>query len=265
MAELNVCCIGDIVGRPGRNILRSHLVEIQREYDVHFTVANIENAAAGFGFTKKVYDELSKCGVDAFTSGNHVYDKRDVMKIFNDFSMLVRPLNFPKGHPGKGVRFFNVHNTRIAVVNIIGRVFMGLSDCPFETMDNHLDEIRKQADIILVDMHAEATSEKIAMGHFLNGRVSALWGTHTHVQTADDMLLSKGTAYITDLGMTGSHNSVLGMDAKGIVKKCRDQLPMQFKPSMEKPWKINGIVLRIDTHSGNATSIMRIQWGESND
>ena len=225
---MNILCLGDIVGQPGRDILTQELSSIQSHHNIDFTVANIENAAAGFGFNQKIYNELLALNIDAFTSGNHVYAKRDVMQDFDSFDVLVRPLNFPKQHPGTGVRLFDCNGCKIALINIIGRVFMNLSDCPFKAMDDVLKTV--DADIVLVDFHAETTSEKQAMGWFLDGKVNVIFGTHTHVQTADCRVLSKGTGYVSDIGMCGAYDSVIGMDKTISVQKFITQLPDRHQP-----------------------------------
>lgn len=259
MTELRILCVGDIVGQAGRQTVARLLPDIKKEYDIHFTIGNIENAAAGFGFTKKVYDELLSCGIDAFTGGNHIFDKKDVLKNFDDFDKLARPLNLPAGTPGEGIRYFNCKKIKIAVVNLIGRVFMGLADCPFRTMESHLTEISGQTPVIIVDFHCEATSEKQALGWYLDGRVSAVFGTHTHVMTADEQVTPAQTAYITDIGMTGSHNSVIGMEKETVIQKFTGMQSVRFEPSEEPPFLLNGIMVRINAETGKALEITRIR------
>lgn len=259
MKSLNILCIGDIVGRPGRTVLQSYLTQIQKKYRIHFTIANIENSSGGFGVTDKVYKELKLLPIQAFTSGNHIYDKKEILNTLQDYSLLIRPLNFPKGNPGVGYRIFTINEHKIAVINLIGRVFMGNYDCPFQTIEYLLPEIQKQADIIIVDFHAEATSEKQALGWFLDGSVACVYGTHTHVMTADDRILEKGTAFISDVGFVGALNSILGMTKEPIITKFFNQMPAKFEVPKTGPSIFNGIVIEVDLDQKIATSIQRIQ------
>ena len=248
------------MGRPGRELLNSQLRRLQNDLRIDFTIANIENAASGFGVTKKVYDELTYLAIDAFTGGNHIYDKKDVIPLFETLEKVIRPLNFPPGNPGRGYRIFTVKGRPIAVVNLIGRVFMALSDCPFRGVDAVLPEIQKLTPLIFVDMHAEATSEKIAMGWHLDGRVSAVFGTHTHVMTADQRILDRGTAYATDLGMVGAYDSVLGMERDPIIQKFLTQFPVKFEP-VKRPSEVifNAIMVTVNPDTGKALSIEGVQ------
>ena len=209
--------IGDIVGGPGRHIVQEELPRLIDEYKIDFTVANGENSAGGFGMNKRSFNELYACGIDAFTLGNHTWDNKEIFSFIENTPQIVRPANYPQGSPGKGVAFFEVLGRRLRVINLIGRVFLPATDCPFRTLDKILKE--DEADWTFVDFHAEATSEKIALGWYADGRVSALVGTHTHVQTADSRILPKGTAYMTDVGMTGPRDSVLGTDKDIIVNR----------------------------------------------
>jgi metallophosphoesterase (TIGR00282 family) len=243
---LNILCLGDIVGQAGCDILYNQLPVLIDDYNADFVIANIENAASGFGFNQKVYQRLQELNVDAFTTGNHVYAKRDVLDNFESFDCLVRPHNLPHKHPGTGVRIFDAHGYRIAVINLIGRVFMSqLADCPFKTMDALLDGI--EADIIIVDFHAETTSEKQALGWYLCDKVSLVYGTHTHVQTNDCRCLSPRTGYLTDLGMCGAYDSVIGMDKDISVRKFITQLPERHRPVKHpRQWVIGGLLLSVD-------------------
>ena len=230
-------------------MIRHCLPDVIEQENIDFVVANIENAAGGFGFTPAVYRQLIQCNIDAFTSGNHVYAKRDVMDDFDQFTCLVRPLNFPKQHPGVGVRVFNKNNHQIAVINLIGRVFMQqLVGCPFEAMDAVLTQI--EADIIIVDFHAETTSEKQALGWYLADKVDIFFGTHTHVQTNDCRLISKKTGYITDLGMCGAYDSVIGMDKDISIQKFITQLPGRHCP-VKSPQSLvmGGLIMKIDNQN----------------
>lgn len=258
MMQFNVLCIGDIVGRPGRQVLAEQLESVKKEFDVRFVIANLENAAAGFGITKKIYQELVDLNINAFSSGNHIFDKREIIGSFEQLTKLVRPLNLPLGVPGVGVRYFQVQGKTLALVNVMGRVFMNPSDCPFQSMQNHLDQLRDEADFIFVDLHAETTSEKQAMGWYLDGKVTALFGTHTHVQTADERILPEGTAYISDLGMTGPRDSVIGMQKEPIIAKFFNQMPTRFEPEENSVNQLNGIVVTVDFESGKAVKVVRV-------
>ncbi len=250
--------MGDIVGHPGRNILQSKLIGIQDEYNVDFTIANIENSASGFGFNNKIYHEFLHMKMDAFTSGNHVYAKREVLDKFDIYDKLVRPINFPSSHPGKGVRIYEKNQKTIAVINVIGRVFMQqMPYCPFETMRNELKKIK--ADIIIVDFHAETTSEKQALGWFLKDKVTLLYGTHTHVQTNDFRKLSNKTAYISDIGMCGAYDSVIGMDRHISVQKFVDQLPSRHQPVKNpEQFVIGAVMIAVDKGTNTIDSIESI-------
>ena len=230
--NLNILFIGDIMGRTGRNSLFTYLYDLKDKLSVDFCIANCENAAGGFGATAKHLDELIKAGVDAFTTGNHVYSKKEIIPLLNgnDYD-IVRPYNLPKKDPGRGTMVCTAENgEKIAVINLLGRLFMGLPcDEPFAAADRALDEVRDRAKIILVDFHAEATSEKRAMGYYLDGKVSAVLGTHTHVQTADEMILPNGTAYITDVGMCGAKNFVLGAEIDTAIGKLTSSVTGRFE------------------------------------
>ena len=256
--SISVLCIGDVVGKPGRAVLESHLPYIQREHNVDFTIANIENSASGFGFTKKIYDELYNVGIDAFTTGNHVYDKREVLSYFDTLEKVSRPLNFDSDHPGAGVCYYTVNTHRIAVINMMGRVFMPPTNCPFRCIEKNIDDIKKNADIIILDFHTEATSEVTAMGWFLSQKVSLVFGTHTHVQTADERILKKHTAFISDIGMTGSEDGILGMEKNLIITQFLNNLPIRKEVATRYPLMINGIIVHIDPKTGKALSIERI-------
>lgn len=226
---MNILCIGDIVGKPGRDFISARLHKLIEEYKVDFVVANGENCAHGVGITKKTYDELVNAGVNVITLGNHTWAKKEVLEFIEDKENLIRPANFPASNPGRGYVITQKSGKRIAVINLVGRVYMENYDCPFKKVDEILAEIENQADIIIVDFHAEATSEKLAMGWYLDGRVTAVFGTHTHVQTSDERLLPQGTGYITDVGMTGPYNSILGVDKDIIIKKFITLMPGKFE------------------------------------
>ena len=256
---MNVLFIGDIVGKPGRICLRDMLPKIRSNYEIDFVIANGENAAGGVGITRKVFDELLSYGVDSVTSGNHIWDKKDVFEFIDSQPTLLRPLNYPaKTSPGKGFGVYKTPKGPLGIINVSGTVFMPDLDSPYALVDACVAEMRKQTACIIVDFHAETTSEKISMGWYLDGRVSAVLGTHTHVQTADERLLPEGTAYITDVGMTGAYNSVLGVKKDIVIKKFLTKLPTRFEVENKPPYQFNGVVVRLDTNGGIARSIERI-------
>ncbi len=225
---MKILFIGDIVGRSGRSLLKDFLGYVRNEYKIDVVVANGENAAHGNGLTRKVLDELYSFGIDVITSGNHIWDKREIVDIINNEEHLIRPVNYPAGVPGQGYTFYKCGDSSICIINVMGRVFMNPIDCPFTSVDKVIDLCSETADYIIVDFHGEATSEKIAFGYYVDGRVTAVFGTHTHVQTADAKILPGGTAYITDAGMTGPINSVIGSDKDAIIKKFITGMPTRF-------------------------------------
>ncbi len=261
MAEtINILCVGDVVGKPGRDVLVNHLTQIQKEHDIQFTVVNAENAAGGFGVSYKVYQELGSLPINVLTSGNHIYDKKEIMNQFHTMPKLIRPANFHEDAPGTGVFVTQWNDLKIAVINIIGRVFMHQSECPFRIVKGIVDSLSKDTSIIIVDFHAETTSEKQAMGWYLDGLVSVVFGTHTHVMTADNQILECGTAYITDIGMTGAKDGILGMAKESIIQKFLTQLPAKFEPHNKSDClMINAIKVTIATRTGKAVSIERLQ------
>ena len=255
---MKILCIGDIVGRVGRDMVFSYLDRNAVKYDL--IVANGENAAHGRGITKNVYEELKRSGIDGFTLGNHTWGCPDVVNILKYNDDIIRPANFDKTCPGVGSMLLTAKNgVKVGVINIIGRVYMEAADSPFNTVKEEISKLREKTNIILVDFHAEATSEKIAMGYFLDGEVSAVFGTHTHVQTADETILPKGTGYITDLGMTGVIHSVLGMDKNIIIKRFIDLMPAKFEVANGKG-KFCGCVFEIEEQSGKCFGIERIYF-----
>ncbi|BCS81553.1 TIGR00282 family metallophosphoesterase [Anaerocellum diazotrophicum] len=250
--------IGDVVGRPGRNILKSTLSKLKENYKIDVVIANCENAAGGNGLTKKVADDLFSIGIDVMTMGNHVWANKEIFTFIENESRIIRPANYPEGTtPGRGYNVFEKNGIKFAVINLCGRVFMENLDCPFRKIDEILTKI--ECPIIIVDFHAEATSEKIALGFYVDGRVSCLYGTHTHVQTADEKILPNGTAYITDIGMTGPYDSVLGVDKDIVIQKFTTLLPVRFEVAKGKA-QFNGIVFEVDSSSGKAVSIERISF-----
>lgn len=250
--------VGDVHGRPGRRILKERLPRLRAQYGARFVVANGENGAGGAGLSREVAEELFAAGVDVITGGNHIWQHRDAYELLDADPRIIRPLNYPPGVPGRGV---TVARTRdgvpVAVLNLQGRVFMPEVDDPFRTVRAELEALRDQARMIVLDFHAEATSEKVAMGWFLDGKISALVGTHTHVQTADERILPLGTAYISDVGMTGPHDGVIGMDRDRILERFQTGLPVRFEVAAG-PAQLNAVAIEVDEETGKAARIERI-------
>jgi hypothetical protein len=250
--------IGDIVGRPGRRALRQALPGLIKRFEPGLVIANGENAAAGFGITSSVAQEILTTGVDVITTGNHVWNKKEAEQLLAQEARVLRPANYPPGAPGRGFAVFPCRDgTPVAVLNLCGRVFMDCIDCPFREAEQRIPELRDQARVVVVDMHAEATSEKLAMAWMVTGQVSAVIGTHTHVQTADAQVMPGGTAYITDVGMVGPRDSVLGIQAGLVVERFRRRLPVKFDLA-RGPVIIGAVVVDIDQESGCARSIERL-------
>lgn len=255
---MKILFIGDIVGKPGREILCQQLAKIQDEFKIDFTIANGENAASGAGINKKIFTEISNYGVDVVTMGNHVWDKKEIFDFIDQEPRIIRPANYPKGVPGKGWNIYSINSqTKIIVINLGGRVYLPPIDCPFQCMDNILSQTKNLSPYIIVDFHGEATSEKQAMGWYLDGRVSAVLGTHTHVQTADARVLRRGTGYMTDVGMTGPRDSILGVDKDLVIKKFITQLPVKFEIA-HGDIQLNAVVLELN-ETGQTVSINPIQ------
>ncbi|HWP42381.1 MAG TPA: TIGR00282 family metallophosphoesterase [Blastocatellia bacterium] len=251
--------IGDIVGRPGRQVLSQTLRELIERHETEFVVANVENAAGGAGIIPRVGEEILSAGVDVMTSGNHIYDKKEVFNYIETEPRLLRPANYPPETPGRGLWIgATACGTPVAVINVQGRVFMPATDCPFRTVDRLIDEVRSRASVIIVDHHAEATSEKWALGRYLDGKVSVVVGTHTHVQTADEQILPGGTAYITDLGMTGPHDGIIGVESNLVLTRFLRGLPSRLEPAAGDPI-LHGVVVEIDERTGKAVSIVRVK------
>lgn len=254
---INVLMIGDIVGRPGRNAAKQYLKENAERYD--FIIANGENAAGGNGITQEILHELYHASIDFFTMGNHVWDKKEILQFIEHEPNLIRPANYPPGTPGRGTNVIKLRQgVKIGLINLSGRVFMPPLDCPFRLAEQLVEEMRKETPVIIIDFHAEATSEKMAFGWFMDGRVSAVLGTHTHIQTADERILPHGTGYITDVGMTGPYNSVLGVEKGIVINKFVTQLPVRFEIA-DGEMQFNGVALQIDEKTGLCTKITRIQ------
>lgn len=256
---MKILFIGDIVARPGRDLVRRGLASIVATHAIDIVVANGENAAGGAGITREITDELLKAGVHAITSGNHIWAKREVLEFIDREPRLLRPANFPAAAPGAGAYVCPpVGEVRVGVINVMGRVFMAPLDDPFAAVTREIARVREAgARVILVDFHAEATSEKMAMGWHLDGRVTAVIGTHTHVQTADDRILPGGTAYLTDVGMTGPHDGVIGMDREGAVARFVTGLPGRFDSATGAP-RLHAVVITADPSSGHAVAIERL-------
>jgi len=254
---LNVLIIGDLVGRPGRNALKQYLHDKSQDFD--FIMVNGENAAGGKGITQEIVYELYNSSVDFITLGNHTWDKKEILQFIDRDLNLIRPANYPPGTPGKGSKVITLRNKqKIGIINLSGRVFLHNLDCPFRAADTIIKEMREETPIIIIDFHAEATSEKIAFGWYMDGQVSAVVGTHTHVQTADERILPQGTAYISDIGMTGPRNSVLGMDKDVIIRKFLTQMPMRFDVAKGEVL-FCAVALKIDESTGKCMDIQRIQ------
>ena len=255
---MRILFIGDIFGKPGREIVRRAVPALVDLESLDFVIANVENSAAGFGVTGDLADAILSYGVDAMTSGNHVWDKKEILDYIPRQPKLIRPANFPPGTPGRGSY---VGKTRtgepIGVINVMGRIFMQPLDDPFAVVQKEIEAMRGKARVILVDFHAEATSEKVAMGWHLDGRVTAVFGTHTHVQTADDRILPKGTAYLTDVGMTGPHDSIIGVTTEVALGRFLNGMPARFE-SATGPGRLNAVLVTADRSTGRATAIQRL-------
>jgi metallophosphoesterase (TIGR00282 family) len=257
---VKVLFIGDIVGSPGRKIVHDRLADILTQRSIDLCIANGENSASGFGITPRLAEEIFSCGVEVITGGNHIWDRKEILDFFPHEPRLIRPANFPNGSPGKGHYVGQARNgVGYAVVNLQGRTFMTPLEDPFRTAERELAAIPSDLKVIIVDMHAEATSEKQAMGWFLDGKVSAVLGTHTHVATADNHVLPGGTAYITDVGMTGPHDSVIGMEKKPIVQRFLDSMPAKFTVA-EGDVQMNTVQIDVDESTGHARAIDRINF-----
>lgn len=257
---MKILCLGDIVGNPGRQAVEKLLPALKEEYSLDLVLVNAENAAGGSGLTSRIAKSLFNMGCDVISLGDHVWDQKELEEYLKESDKVVRPANFPEDVPGKGWCIVKTSaGKKVGVINILGRVFMRYSlNCPFRTVEALVAEVKKETNIVLVDIHAEATSEKVAMGHFVDGTVSAVLGTHTHIQTADETILPKGTAYITDLGMVGPYDSVIGQNKEIIIERFLKCMPIKFQVA-ENNVKLCGVVVDIDDETGLAKSIVRIQ------
>jgi metallophosphoesterase (TIGR00282 family) len=263
--HINLLCIGDVVGKPGRFVLSQALAGLIKQHDIHCVICNGENAAGGSGFTPQLYEKFKRYGVDLITLGDHIYRRQEIIPVLETSDRMVRPANYPVGSPG---RLFATYETKagpsVAVISLMGRLYMKPpSDCPFRAADKVLTSIPPAVKIIVVDMHAEATSEKIAMGWHLDGRVSVVFGTHTHVPTADERVLPGGTAYISDLGMTGPYDSVLGRRKDRVIRTMITNLPNPFDVAIGDI-RLCGVIVKVDGATGKAVHIERVRVDATN-
>lgn len=250
--------IGDVVGSLGRDMVKEYLPKLKEKYHPNITVINGENAAAGRGITEKIYHSFLEWGAQAVTMGNHTWDNRNIFEFIDEAEYLVRPANFPQGAPGEGLRFLKVNQQEVAIINLQARTFMPALDCPFQKAEELIQEAQKRTPIIFMDFHGEATSEKQAMGWYLDGKVSAVVGTHTHVQTSDNRVLPKGTAYISDVGMTGPYDGILGMGKEAVIHKFLTSLPVRFEVPKDGRTLLSAVLIDIDDMTGKANKIERI-------
>lgn len=259
---MNILFIGDVVGEPGRDTIKKYLPKLKEKYHPTIVIVNGENAAAGKGITEKIYRQFLELGIQVITMGNHTWDNRDIFEFIDNAKYLIRPANFPESNPGKGIVYIRINSYEIAVINLQGRTFLPANDCPFQKADELIKEARKRTSLIFVDFHAEATSEKQAMGWYLDGRVSVVVGTHTHVQTADQRILPKGTAYITDVGMTGNYDGILGVNKEAVLRKFLTNLPAKFDISKDGRIQLCGVNIEINEKTGEAKGIERIMLND---
>ena len=258
MINMKILAIGDLIGNAGIQKLSKRLPQIRKDKNIDFVIVNGENSAEGMGMTEKNFKDILAQNIDVITMGNHTWGKKDIFK-FIDHPKLIRPANYPEGVVGKGYNIYNFRNKKIAVINLIGRVDMNvLSENPFIIAKKIIEKIENQVDIIVVDFHAEATAEKIAMGNYLDGKATIVYGTHTHVQTADEQILPKGTGYISDIGMTGPKNSVIGMDIKASIKRFETTLPERYRIATGE-CKLNGVIFDIDDETNKVKNIERVK------
>ncbi|AXI09148.1 TIGR00282 family metallophosphoesterase [Oceanobacillus zhaokaii] len=255
---MKILFIGDVVGSPGRDMVQEYLPKLKEKYHPNLTIINGENAAAGKGITEKIYKQFLEWGAQVITMGNHTWDKKEIFEFIDDAKYMIRPANFPEGTPGKGLVFVNINGVEVAVINMQGRTFLSAIDDPFRKIDELIDEAKERTNLIFVDFHGEATSEKQAFGWYLDGRVSAVVGTHTHTQTADERILPAGTAYITDVGMTGPYDGILGVERDSVIKRFLTSLPVRFETTKEGRTQLNGFFVTIDDRTGKATKVERI-------
>jgi 2',3'-cyclic-nucleotide 2'-phosphodiesterase len=256
---MKILFIGDIVGKPGRDAVEHLVPAMRRECGIDLVIANAENSSGGSGITPQTAAELFNASVDVLTSGDHIWKRKEIFELIRSEPKIIRPINYPAGAPGYGFGIFQTSaGIKVGVINVLGRVFLEPLECPFKTVKAAVEQIRKETPVILVDIHAEATSEKIALGWYLDGDVSAVVGTHTHVQTADERILPKGTAYITDAGMVGPFDSVLGRRVENVLERFLSCVPVRFEVASENI-QMHGVIVDIDEKTGRARSITRVQ------
>lgn len=255
---MKILFIGDVVGSPGRNMVKDYLPKLKEKHRPNVTIINGENAASGKGINERIYKDFLKWGAQVITLGNHTWNKKEVFDFIEDAPYLIRPANFPENNPGKGIVYLNINGTAIAIINLQARTFMPAIDDPFTKADELIKEASKRTNIIFIDFHGEATSEKQALAWYLDGKVSAVVGTHTHVQTADERILPEGTAYITDVGMTGPYNGILGVEREAVIKRFLTNLPVRFEVEKKEKNQLNGFIVTIDEKNGKATKVERI-------
>lgn len=257
---IRLLAFGDIVGDPGRKAIKNFLPFIKDKICPDIIIANGENAAHGFGITEKIAKELFDDGIDIITTGNHIWQKKEIFNFISKYPNLIRPINYPVGTPGNGTFVIEKDDIKIAVINSMGRIFMEPIDCPFQTTEKEIERLKKEnINIILVDFHAEASSEKQVFGWYFDGKVSAVWGTHTHIQTSDERILPKKTAYITDIGMCGSIDSVIGMKIEDSYRRVIQHLPVRFSPAEPKNLEVQGVIIDIDRETGKSVLINRLK------
>ncbi|SER08330.1 hypothetical protein SAMN04487944_101169 [Gracilibacillus ureilyticus] len=256
---MRILFIGDVVGSPGRDMVQEYLPKLKAKYQPHISIVNGENAASGKGITEKIYKNLLEWGANAITMGNHTWDKKDIFQFIDDAPYMVRPGNLPEGTPGNEIVFIKSNGKEIAVINLLGRTFMNPVDDPFRKVEELIEIAKRRTNIIFVDFHAEATSEKLAFGWYIDGKVSAVVGTHTHVQTADDRILPNQTAYISDVGMTGPYDEILGTSKDAVLKKFLTGLPVRFEVPKDGRKQLSAVIIDVDSTTGNASNIERIQ------
>ncbi len=253
MSIFTVIFFGDLVGSPGRKLFKKHCALLKKKHNVDMVIVNGENSADGRGITPQIADELFSFGATVITTGNHIWDKKEVYPYLEQNHLLLRPANYPPGCPGVGFTILECGGQKVGVINLMGRVFMNVqSDCPFRSAQEIIQQMRDITPLIFVDFHAETTSEKLGIGFFLDGKVSAVVGTHTHIQTSDARILPQGTAYITDLGMAGSLNSMIGVTVEPLLFKFLQQMPTRHEVSKEAPFVISGLIVKVDTETGKS-------------
>lgn len=255
--EIKIMFLGDIVGKPGRLAVKNYIANLEEHPD--FIIANAENASHGFGLTKKNYEELLSYGINCFTSGNHIWDKREIFEYIEEADKLIRPINYPEKTKGKGYNIYETLKGKIGVINVLGRTYMNLFEPPWELVEKAIKEIKKETNIIIIDIHAEASAEKICMGkYYAKMGISGIFGTHTHVQTADEKILEGCCGYITDTGFCGDSQGVIGMEYESSINRLKTLLPDRLEISDTGISQVNGIIITVDTVSGRALSIKRI-------